>query len=120
MATVVNAKAKKVLCKFGDGADTFVVNMQKGRSEGTLFALMGYQVIETIPAGAVQLKRDQAVDQGKLVPMVAECRIGTRTTSKKIYVPTKKLEETVAQGSGKTIGNAIVLAVRGVRTRIYV
>jgi hypothetical protein len=118
--TVVNAKAKKVLAKFGEGADVFVISAQKGRSEGTLFALMGYEVITEIPPGAVQIKRDQGVDQGKLVPMVAEVRVGTRTATKKIYVPTKKLEETVAQGPGKTIGSSIVLAIRGVRTRIYV
>jgi hypothetical protein len=120
MATVVNAKAKKVLAKYTVGTNTFVMKMQKGRTEGTLFALMGLTVVDTIPAGAIELKRDSAVDQGKLVPMVAEVRVGTRTSTKKIYVPTSKLEETVAGAAGKTIGSATVLAVRGVRVRVYV
>jgi hypothetical protein len=120
MATVVNAKAKKVLAKYTVGSDTFVLKMQKGRTEGTLFSLMGMTVVDTVPAGAIELRRDSAVDQGKLVPMVAEVRIGTRVSTKKIYIPTSKVEECVAQGGGKTIGSATVLRVRGVRTRIYV
>jgi hypothetical protein len=120
MATVVNAKAKKVLAKYTVGTDTFVLKMQKGRTEGTLFGLMGLTVVDTIPAGAIELRRDSAVDQGKMVPMVAEVRVGTRFTTKKIYIPTSKVEECVAQGAGKTIGSAVVSRIRGVRTRIYI
>jgi hypothetical protein len=120
MAEAVNAAAKRVLTEFTVGSDKFALKQAQSRVTGTLFTLMGYTKVDKLSAGAVELRKDQAVDAGKLVPMVAEGTKGSRRTYTVIYVPTSKLEETVAGAAGKTIGSSItVSSVRGRRRRTF-
>lgn len=120
MATPTVAPGRKrVNVEFTLGGKVYSLKMADNSTKGTLFALMGYtDKGDNTTTGATVLKREGALDNGLIVPMIADCKKGSRTSTKKIYVPVDKLEETIKQGAGKTIGALSVIKVRGIRVRV--
>lgn len=119
MATTTNPNRKRVYAEFTVGTEKYAVKMANSNTKGSLFTTMGFtDKGEKLPAGTIELTRDAALDNGLVVAMIAEVKIGTRTSYKRIYVPAGKLEETVRQGAGKTLGSGSVIRVRSVRVRV--
>jgi hypothetical protein len=121
MATTTNPNRKRVYAEFSVGADKYAIKVANGNTKGSLFTTMGYtDKGEKLPAGTIELTRDAALDNGLVVGMVAEVKTGTRTSYKRIYIPAGKLEETVKQGAGKTLGTGTVNRVRSIRTKVVI
>lgn len=121
MAATVSPGKKRVNVSWSVGATKYQTSMADNSTKGSLFALMGFtDKGENTEAGAVIINRATALDNGLLIALVAECKLGNRQTYKKIYVPTTKVEETIKSGIGKTIGTATVTKVRSVKHRVYV
>ena len=120
MATVSPGR-KRVNVTWQVGVTKYQTSMADSGTKGSLFALMGFtDKGENSDKDAVTLKRADCLENGLLIPLVAECRQGNRTSYKKIYVPTPKVEETIKGGAGKTIGAATVQKVRGVKHRVFI
>jgi hypothetical protein len=121
---IIDPKRKRVNVEFtttGTGGQTYSTKMANSNTEGTLFALMGYtDKGEKITDGATKASRSDLLQNGLIVPMIAQCSRGTRSVTRKIYVPVSKLEETIKQGPGKTIGTLKVQKIRGVVHRVLV
>jgi hypothetical protein len=121
---IVDPKRKRVNVEFaatGAGAQVYSTKMANSNTEGTLFTLMGYtDKGDAITAGATKVSRSDALQNGLIVPMIAQCSRGNRSVTRKIYVPVNKLEETIKQGPGKTIGTLQVQKIRGVVHRVLV
>jgi hypothetical protein len=117
---VVAPGRKRVHVEFKDkGGKTYSLKMADSNTKGTLFALMGYtDKGDKVSDGATILTRDGALDNGLVVPMIADCKQGSRTTTKKVYIPVTKLEETIQGAAGKTIGALNVIKIRGIRVRV--
>jgi hypothetical protein len=116
---VVSPGRKRVHVEFTAGGKVYSLKMADSNTKGTLFGLMGYtDKADKVTDGATILTRDGALDNGLVVPMIADCKQGSRTTTKKIYIPVGKLEETIKNGGGKTIGALSVIKVRGIRVRV--
>lgn len=121
MATTTNPNRKRVYAEFTVGTEKFAIKVANSNTKGSLFTTMGFaDKGDKLPAGTIELKREQALDNGLIVAMVAEIKIGTRMTYKRIYVPVGKLEETVKQGPGKTVGTGSVQKIRSVRSKILI
>jgi hypothetical protein len=120
MATPAVAPGRKrVNVEFTLGGQVYSLKMADDNTKGTLFSLMGYtDKGDKTTAGATILKREGALDNGLIVPMMADCKKGNRTSTKKVYIPVDKLEETIKQGGGKTIGTSTVVKIRGIRVRV--
>ncbi len=116
---VVAPGRKRVHVEFTLGGKIYSLKMADSNTKGTLFGAMGYSDKgDKVSTGATILTRDGALDNGLIVPMVADCKKGSRTSTKKIYIPVDKLEETIKTGAGKTIGPLTVIKVRGIRVRV--
>jgi hypothetical protein len=116
---VVAPGRKRVNVEFTQGGQVYSLKLADSNTKGTLFPLMGYtDKGDKTTAGATILTRDGALDNGLVVPMIADCKQGSRTTTRKIYIPVGKLEETIKNGGGKTIGALSVIKIRGVRVRV--
>jgi hypothetical protein len=116
---VVAPGRKRVHVEFTYNSKVYSLKMADSNTKGTLFALMGYtDKGDKVTDGATILTRDGALDNGLVVPMIADCKQGSRTTTKKIYIPVAKLEETIKNGGGKTIGALSVIKIRGIRVRV--
>jgi hypothetical protein len=96
------------------------MKMAKGATVGTLFSTMGLSIVTGAnPAGSIELKRGDVIENGLAITLTAECKASTgRLTYKKILVPTPKIEETIRTGAGKTIGTATVIKVRASKNRL--
>ncbi len=120
MATVSPGR-KRVNVTWQVGTQTYQTSLADNSTKGSLFALMGFTDRGQNPVkDALTLKRADCLENGLLIPLVAECRLGGRTTYKKIYVPTPKVEETIKGGAGKTIGSATVSKIRGLKHRVFI
>jgi hypothetical protein len=123
-ATAVDPKRVRQNVEFttsGTGAQTYSISMANSNTQGTLFGLMGFSDKgNKITAGATKISRADALSNGLLIPMTADCIRGNRTVSRKIYVPVAKLEETIKGAPGKTIGTLQVTKVRGIVHRVFI
>jgi hypothetical protein len=116
---VVAPGRKRVNVEFTQGGQVYSLKMADSNTKGTLFSLMGFtDKGDKVTAGATILTRDGALDNGYVVPMMADCKQGSRSTTKKVYIPVGKLEETIKSSNGKTIGSTTVTKVRGIRVRV--
>lgn len=122
---VVDPKRQRVNVEFsttgssGGAANVYSCKMANSNTQGTLFTLMGYtDKGDKVTNGAIPITREQALENGLIIRMVADCKRGNRTMTREIYVPTNKLEETIKGAQGKTIGTLQVLKVRGARVRL--
>lgn len=120
MATPANPSRKRSYVTFKIGDDTYQIQMANSRTQGSLFATMGFTDKGNTPdENAQDVSLSDALQNGLLVKLTAAGRIGTRSASRTIYVPTPKIEETFKQGKGKTIGAFKVSKIRSVRKRTY-
>jgi hypothetical protein len=120
MATVSPGR-KRVNVTWQVGTQKYQTSIADSSTKGSLFALMGFtDKGENSDKDAIILKRSDCLENGLLIPLVAECRIGGRSSYKRIYVPTPKVEETIKSGAGKTIGSATVSKVRGIKHRVFI
>jgi hypothetical protein len=118
MATNPSRARSYVTFKIGD--DTYQIQMANSRTQGTLFGAMGFTNKNNTPdETALDLSLQDALANGLLVKLTASGRIGTKSASRTIYVPTPKIEETFKTGKGKTIGTFKVSKIRSVRKRSY-
>lgn len=116
---VVAPGRKRVHVEFTQAGQVYSIKMADSNTKGSLFALMGFtDKGDKVTDGATILTRDGALDNGLVVPMIADCKQGSRTTTKKVYIPVGKLEETIKNGGGKTIGSLTVIKIRGIRVRV--
>ncbi len=118
MAT--NPSRKRSYVTFTVNSDVYQIQMANSRTQGSLFGLMGFTDKGNTPdENAIDLSLQDALENGLLVKLTAAGRIGTKSASRTIYVPTVKLEETFKSGKGKTIGTFKVNKIRSVRKRTY-
>jgi hypothetical protein len=121
MAATVSPGRRRVNVTWQVGTQKYQTSMADSSTKGSLFALMGFtDKGENSDKDAITLKRTDALENGLLIPLVAECRQGGRSTYKKIYVPTTKVEETIKGAAGKTIGPATVQKIRGIKHRVLI
>lgn len=117
----VNPNLKRVPVSFQANGDTYIMKVTKGFTLGDLFGFMGYTLVTgAAPAGAIEISRRDALENGLAIVLTAECTTSSgRLAYPKVLVPTPKIEEVIKSGRGKKIGaNRTVVKIRATKNKI--